>query len=496
MKFSLRTKITLLFFVVFLFICTLCGVCITLVLNSNYRTQNDYQKSVVDALIEERNFHSDINATEFLLNRGFSVISDKKLIERVQNNAKSFFELQTRLGTISSLCYHYNFYLRIQSQEDTLFTAKRNYIAFEFLSFGFMLSLILAFILYLYIIRYLNSLEKLRKQITDSASNGNFSISEYEKDEIGEIATEFSSTIHKMRELVESRQLFLRTIMHEFKTPIGKGRLVAEMVKEKRQKERLVSIFTRLDALINESAKIESLFSKNYALKISPHRFDEVLEVAKELLLDFEIDKKVKVKKSSKLTLNVDIDSFALVLKNLIENALKYSDDGLCVIECFKNGFSVRNKGKPFKHDYAEYLKPFTREKDNKKEGMGLGLYIVDKTCQSHNFELHYEFKGSNHCFKIITEPNLTQNAENLSVNSGENSKNETLASENSSENSGKNSRLGANSRGKNSGSNANLRGKNSANKNSKGKHLKNENFNAENEVPPPPQFFMRKSDE
>lgn len=50
--------------------------------------------------------------------------------------------------------------------------------------------------------------------------------------------------------------------MHELKTPIGKGRIISEMIKEDRQKERLIAIFLRMDSLINEFAKIENLFSK------------------------------------------------------------------------------------------------------------------------------------------------------------------------------------------------------------------------------------------
>ena len=36
-----------------------------------------------------------------------------------------------------------------------------------------------------------------------------------------------------------SRQLFLRTIMHELKTPIGKGRIVSEMIEDDTQKEQI-----------------------------------------------------------------------------------------------------------------------------------------------------------------------------------------------------------------------------------------------------------------
>ena len=65
------------------------------------------------------------------------------------------------------------------------------------------------------------------------------------KDEIGEVANEFDNMAHKVKDLLRSRQLFLRAIMHELKTPIGKGRSVAEMIENTTQKERLINVFER-----------------------------------------------------------------------------------------------------------------------------------------------------------------------------------------------------------------------------------------------------------
>ena len=410
MKSSIQLKISILFAIVCLLIGILFAISLKWTLQTYDSEQHDYHENVVKFLVSNYNLNSDKNLTRHLMNSGFKLVEDKKLAQDVKQNGKYHFKMMTDFGLVSSISYDYALFLElIDDDEDILFKTKRSNIAFEFMLFGFLLSVVLVFVLYLSIMKSLTPLGKLRKQIALAVSGEDFFAQDFKRDDIGEIATDFSDTIERMHELVESRQLFLRTIMHEFKTPIGKGRLVAEMIKEKKQKERLVDIFTRLDTLINESAKIESLFSKNYTLEIRPHRFDEVLEQAKKMLLDVEFDKKVKVKKSDKFSLNVDIDSFALALKNLIENALKYSDDGICTIECFENGFVVKNKGKPFKHDYTEYLKPFIREKDNKKEGLGLGLYIVDKTCVSHRFELSYEYKGSNHCFKVITDSTLVE---------------------------------------------------------------------------------------
>lgn len=408
MRYSIKLKISILFIITFVLICILFVICLKLELHSSYENENEHYEHIIKSLVSDYNPHSDINISNYLLARGFRVVEDPKLIRKVKEKGKHYFKMITDFGLFSSITYDYNLFLEVTNQEhDLILKAKQHNITFEFILSGFLLSLGLLFILYLSIMKSLNPLSKLRQQITHTTNQDE---GFFTKDDIDEIATEFSDTMNRIHELVQSRQLFLRTIMHEFKTPIGKGRIISEMIKEKKQKERLVAIFKRLDVLIEESAKIESLYSKNYTLQIQTHHFDEILSQAKTMLLYDDFDKKVKIKKKGETLLKVDIDTFALVLKNLIENAIKYSDDKLCIITCCKDCFIVKNKGKPLKQPYTEYLKPFIRDKSNKKEGMGLGLYIVDKICKSHNFKLSYKYAGSFHCFKISKRPSYQRN--------------------------------------------------------------------------------------
>ncbi|TQR61151.1 ArsS family sensor histidine kinase [Campylobacter troglodytis] len=407
--YSIRFKISVLFAIVFALIAALFIICINLAIDSSHQEQNEYNEKMVNQLLSTYSSNNKIDVVEYLDSRGFNVIKDQALIKRIKEDGKELFRLETNLSVFSSISYRDAVLLRIENQDyDLLLTTKKKTMSFEVILFGFLLSLFITLLLYLSIIRSLNPLERLRRQIAKTMSGEDFHPSEYTNDEIGEIATEFLITLKKMKELIESRQLFLRTIMHEFKTPIGKGRIVAEMVKEEKQKKRLITIFKRLNALIDESAKIESLFSKNYKLNIRPYSFNEILAKAKKLLLDGEFDKNIIIKKNDNPFFNVDLDIFALVLKNLIDNALKYSDDGLCLIECFENCIYIKNKGRALKYDYKEYVKAFVRDKDNSVEGMGLGLYIVDKTCKSHNFDLSYSYVDSLHSFKITTPPPLS----------------------------------------------------------------------------------------
>lgn len=66
-------------------------------------------------------------------------------------------------------------------------------------------------------------------------------------DEISQVSEAFYQAIVQIRKLNQSRQFFLRNIMHELKTPITKGLLTLEMIEDNKYKERLNGVFTRLE---------------------------------------------------------------------------------------------------------------------------------------------------------------------------------------------------------------------------------------------------------
>lgn len=401
--YSLRFKVSILFGIVFLLVCILFIVSIALEITTRKQEQGARQEYIIHSLMNNYQNNSDIKLQDYFLNSGFMPIEDKTIIKNIKEKGEKTFQLSTQIGDFSSIYYNKLLYLHVKDKDlDLMLQANREQnTTFEFIVVGFLVSLGLTTLLYVSIINSLSPLQKLSFQVAQAASGKEFELENYNDDEIGKIAYEFSNTMHKNQELVESRQLFLRTIMHELKTPIGKGRIIAEMIKEEKQKERLIKVFERLNLLINEFAKIESLFSKNYNLNKAPHKFSQILEQAKIFLMQDDFDSKATVQIHADGIWLADIEIFALIIKNLIDNAIKYSDDGHCEIQSYKDHFLIINKGKSLKQDFQEYLKPFYREKDNVIEGMGLGLYIVDKTCNMHNFSLSYSYENSYHRFKI-----------------------------------------------------------------------------------------------
>ncbi|NDJ28008.1 HAMP domain-containing histidine kinase [Campylobacter sp. MIT 19-121] len=406
-SYSIRTKVSVLFIVVFLLVCALFALSIILEMDIHHENQSLRQKNVIKSLTSNYNENSNIDLLNYLLSNSFSIVKGEKLSNKIKSKGNEIFKVATNFGVFTSISYNNQLFLQVQNQDhDLILESNKENTSFKFIFLGFLLSLALTTFLYISIINSLKPLTKLRLEVAQTASGKSFSPQGYQNNEIGKIATEFYNTMNKNHQLIESRQLFLRTIMHEIKTPIGKGRIIAEMIEENKQKGRLIAIFERLNSLINEFAKVESLLSKNYNLQFKNYHFSELLKEAKIFLMRDDFEQRVQVKLFEDAIFKADIEIFPLVIKNLIDNAMKHSDDESCIVECYKDHFVIKNKAAPLKQSIQEYFKAFTRDKDNKSEGMGLGLYIIERICMMHNFSLGYAYINGFHQFQINQEKN------------------------------------------------------------------------------------------
>ena len=259
--------------------------------------------------------------------------------------------------------------------------------------------LILLFSFGLIIIR-IAPLRKLRRQIA-SFGEGDMDVHFHTngEDEIALIANELETAQNKIRSLIESRTLFLRNIMHELKTPIAKGRIVTTMIEDEKQRGRFISIFERLEGLIGEFALIEEISSGSQHLDKKEYRLIDIVDGAIDsAMVEYEaveciIDASVKVVADYRL--------FVTAVKNLIDNAIKYSPEKKMSIFMEDDEIFFTNFGEPLRKPLAYYIEPFTKDQPT-KDSFGLGLYIVDAILREHGYLLAYERRDTLNCFIFV----------------------------------------------------------------------------------------------
>ena len=215
------------------------------------------------------------------------------------------------------------------------------------------------------------------------------------KDEVSLLAFEFKKSAKKLKELKEARNIFIRNIMHELKTPITKGKFLTEIKRSEENDLKLKEVFNRLELLINEFASIEELISsKNIDKKI--YFLNDILDNAKDILM---VEEEHIQEKHDNLKLEVNFKLFSIALKNLIDNAIKYSDDKKVLIRTKDGDIIFENSGKPLAYDLEKYYEPFFANEQNNNNSFGLGLYIVHNILKANNYELEYKYENEKNIF-------------------------------------------------------------------------------------------------
>jgi len=269
------------------------------------------------------------------------------------------------------------------------------------LSIYAILLFLLLYGIYYFIKNSLSPLVRLNKNI-ESFSRGDEIVLDYQgaQDEIANVANAFYSAVERNKKLTAHRDMYIRTIMHEIKTPLTKAKFITHFMKEnEEEKEKLNSLFDSMQEELDKLHEFESVNTKILKMQKASYSLKALVDDVCDALLLSEEEVEIQ---SEKVLLDCDYTILMVAVKNLVENALKYSKDAKVKI-CIKQKYlEVKNLSKEdHALDLLSLIEPFKRE-DETTKGMGLGLYLVNEIVHKHHFSLAYEFINKYHCFRIV----------------------------------------------------------------------------------------------
>lgn len=323
--------------------------------------------------------------------------SAKKEIEEV---GTTIFGGESAIGTIKIFDTPSGHYIYIQRLGYNLMlkdNRSKKYISTIVVSLSVVLIGIFA-LLYYAILRKLKPLKKLHRDIEEFASGNLKKRIRYKNDdEIGKIAKSFDNAILYINDLSDSKNLFMRNIMHELKTPITKGRILTESIEDENTKSMLVKSFDRMNELIAEIATIEKLTAQNFQPHFEMTTIDNVIQIGQNLLLN---DKDCKIENIDNRPIFTDIKLLSLAIKNLLDNGIKYSTDKKVRLQTTPEAIEVISKGTELTHPLKYYTEPFSQG-EKRNSGFGLGLYIVKNILEKINLKLKYKYEDGYNIFII-----------------------------------------------------------------------------------------------
>lgn len=345
--------------------------------------------------------------TQQMKNFNMPEITDKSQKENIISQAMVLEEISADIGSSAILLYQKHHFLKITHKDTVILLRDVDYQPYRYDIFKliFFIVAITILITYIFIIRKIKPLRRLKRQI-DRFAKGDLDIQDVStgSDEISEVAQAFYDAVTQINKLNESRQLFLRNIMHELKTPITKGRIAAEMIEKGKNQERLISVFEKLENLINEFAAVERATSGIALNNMANCSIDDVINEALDIAM-LERDN-LKIQNPSKVNVCVDFKLFSIAIKNMIDNGFKYSTDKSIEIIVAPNSIEFITQGKELEKGLKFYTEPFSKGK-NAKQSFGLGLYIVKNILKAHKLDISYRHQNGKNIFGFDNFANI-----------------------------------------------------------------------------------------
>jgi two-component system OmpR family sensor kinase len=268
----------------------------------------------------------------------------------------------------------------------------------------FFIFLVIQILLYIRIKKTLNPLSKIQDKL-QNLEQGDLSHIEVDSpyEEINQIVSSYNSSISKIDYILEMREMFNKIFMHEMKMPIAKGMFYLKQEPSAKTHKQIHKLLTRLTNELDEFAILESLIVYKNEIQPSPHKLEELLDIAIEKVIINDKDT-ISIDLCEDTTIYGDKELWILCFKNLIDNALKYSTDGNINIRCKQDTIIFENKGDDLPLDISTENKKWKLEKDKRHKsstGYGFGLFIIKNTILLNGYNLEYQYNNDLLQFRI-----------------------------------------------------------------------------------------------
>ncbi|MDQ3914118.1 MAG: ATP-binding protein [Actinomycetota bacterium] len=225
------------------------------------------------------------------------------------------------------------------------------------------------------------------------------------------------------REMIQKQRDFVAMIGHELRTPLtlvkGFARTLIRRVDRgtltpEDARDALVTIDAKaaqLERLIEDLLYVSKIETREASLKVETTEVAELLKrVAQEVIADHPA-RRISVEAASALAWPCDETKVALVVRHLLENALKYSEEDVTVrasedgadltVEVVDRGAGILSSDIP---SIFERFRQVDGSSTREHGGTGVGLYLCAQLVRMHHGRIWVDStwgKGSNFSFSI-----------------------------------------------------------------------------------------------
>lgn len=300
-------------------------------------------------------------------------------------------------------------YVLLQDQSDF---EERERVLFAVVLVGFVLSLALAvFLGWVLARKVMAPVVRLARQVRHRDQLLGLApplAPDYAADEVGELAVAFDATLGRLRQALNRERLFTSDVSHELRTPLmvlatscelllenpaldHRGRAQVERIARACEEMReLVQTFLMLARAQREAAGMAPQMTLRQVAEDLLGLWREPIE-AKGLELIHEPGNPLDTPYNATL--------LHAVMGNLLRNALHYTDRGFIRLTLLPTGFLVEDSGVGIPEEKREAMfEPFVRGNEQRGEGLGLGLSLVQRICENQGWTVSLSHMEPNGC--------------------------------------------------------------------------------------------------
>ncbi len=232
-------------------------------------------------------------------------------------------------------------------------------------------------------------------------------------DEFGALADAFNNMVRRVREMIRARDQLLLDVSHELRSPVTRLKVALELADDAEIKARMAGDLAEIEIMIGELIELERLRDGH---GIKPERQD-LVALLHEAARSFEgrpPGVRVAVPEPE-IAVDVDRDRMRTVIRNLVENAVKYSgadrrpvevgaarDGNRVVIRVTDDGPGIPEA------DIPNLFEPFfrvDRSRSKKTGGYGLGLSIARRIVEAHGGTIAVQNNAGGGATFVVTLP-------------------------------------------------------------------------------------------
>jgi signal transduction histidine kinase len=219
------------------------------------------------------------------------------------------------------------------------------------------------------------------------------------KDELGELANSFNAMADDIQQMLDAKRQLLLAISHELRSPLTRARLAAEMMEDNDKKTQIIQDINEMESLIEELMETERLSSRHR--KLNKTRQNIVKLISDTVHTWFDSAGVITRLAETEAMLDVDTARIKLLLKNLLDNAIRHTPDGArapeiqLMLDKQQALITVSDHGKGIQARHLPHLtEPFYRVDPSRQRetgGYGLGLYLCRMIAEAHDGQLEIE---------------------------------------------------------------------------------------------------------